>query len=146
MSREGVLGTTRTDLGQSFLKWCPGYNPRRCWVSELLGQRDRFIYLKSYYYSIGDSIAPRVAACVSSPVYGMALARGPSGPVSLFPFKISELGGTGLGQSFLGVSRRGRLGQPGQMLDRAFERGVPATTRAVVEFQSYWDRGTDVFT
>ena len=38
------------------------------------------------------------------------------------------------------------VGSMGQIWARAFESGVPATTRAVVGFQSYWDRGTDVFT
>ena len=76
----------------------------------------------------------------------MALARGPSGPLGLFSFKISELEGTEPGQRFLGVSQAPHFGQPGQMWDRAFSSAVPATTRAVVGFQSYWDRGTDVFT
>ena len=38
------------------------------------------------------------------------------------------------------------VGQLGQRWDRAFLSAVPATTRAVVGFQRYWDRGTDVFT
>ena len=61
VSQAHRVGTAGTEVGQSFWKWCPGYNPRRYWVSALLGQRDRCFYLKSYYYSIGSSVAHRVA-------------------------------------------------------------------------------------
>ena len=80
------------------------------------------------------------------------LGGGLRGSCAVLGLRIAGVGLPGSGIGYQGVKIGGQrcadreVGQLGQRWDRAFLSAVPATTRAVIGFQRYWDRGTDVFT